>query len=521
MTNVEIAHRRHRRRHHHPRRDRHSKGSIDLGDRRRHADARQLRQRRCTVSNVETLVGGASIDTITLGAALTSDGNIDLGAGNDKLTLGNFANAGTRLQRRDRSIGGSAADTIIFSTAFERRLYRPRRRHRFADAVGSRRQHGDDLATSRASSAARPATPITLGAPASNATIDLELGHRQADVRQLRQRRDGHQRRDHHRRRPGRQHHARNGALRPSPSTSAPAPTSSTSATSPTRAPLRTSRSLYGGSGCRHHHLRQGCVEGLRRSRRWHRHADPRCTARTRSRSRTSKASSAARGVDTVTLERRADQRQQHRSRRRQGQPASSATSTTRARSRTSRSLIGGTGADTITYATIVTSGSINLGKGDDTLTLGDFANIATISGVESLLGGSANDTITLGDAASNATIDLGSGSDKLTLGKFANVATDHATQRPSSAATSPTPSRSATPLSGVTVDLGAGNDKLYLGDFANSGSASNVESLYGGSARPIPSRSARPCPRALSISATARYADAGQWREHGHGRQR
>ncbi len=53
--------------------------------------------------------------------------------------------------------------------------------------------------------------------------------------------------------------------------------------------------------------------------------------------------------------------------------------------------------------------------------TLGNFANSATVSGVETLTGGSAADTITLGAAATNATIDLGVGSDKLTLGNFAN----------------------------------------------------------------------------------------------------
>ncbi len=68
--------------------------------------------------------------------------------------------------------------------------------------------------------------------------------------------------------------------------------------------------------------------------------------------------------------------------------------------------LIGGAGNDTITYTTLVSKGSINLGDGTDTLTFGDFANTATVSDVESITGGSGADTITLGTVAT-ATIDL------------------------------------------------------------------------------------------------------------------
>ncbi len=54
-----------------------------------------------TVSNVETLTGGTGADTITLGAALTTGQHIDLGAGTDKLTLGTLRQHRHRLQRRD------------------------------------------------------------------------------------------------------------------------------------------------------------------------------------------------------------------------------------------------------------------------------------------------------------------------------------------------------------------------------------------------------------------------------------
>ncbi len=58
--------------------------------------------------------------------------------------------------------------------------------------------------------------------------------------------------------------------------------------------------------------------------------------------------------------------------------------------------LIGGTGADTITVSTQLSKGSIDLGDGTDKLTLGTAANLVTVSNVESIVGGSNADTITL-----------------------------------------------------------------------------------------------------------------------------
>ena len=48
-----------------------------------------------SVANVETLTGGSGADTITLTTALTTGMQVDLGAGEDKLTLANVANTGT------------------------------------------------------------------------------------------------------------------------------------------------------------------------------------------------------------------------------------------------------------------------------------------------------------------------------------------------------------------------------------------------------------------------------------------
>ncbi len=68
-----------------------------------------------TVSNVETIAGSGSADNVTLGSALTSAVQIDLGAGNDKLFLGNFANTGS-ASNVETIIGGTDADTITLAT---------------------------------------------------------------------------------------------------------------------------------------------------------------------------------------------------------------------------------------------------------------------------------------------------------------------------------------------------------------------------------------------------------------------
>ncbi len=64
-----------------------------------------------TVANTETITGGTGADTVTLGTALTTAMSVDLGTGANKLTLANGGNTGTvsnvrhadrRLRRRCR-----------------------------------------------------------------------------------------------------------------------------------------------------------------------------------------------------------------------------------------------------------------------------------------------------------------------------------------------------------------------------------------------------------------------------------
>ena len=64
----------------------------------------------------ETVNGGTGADTMVLSAALGSSDTIDLGAGSDKLTLGNVTNTGS-LANTETIIGGTSNDTITLTTA--------------------------------------------------------------------------------------------------------------------------------------------------------------------------------------------------------------------------------------------------------------------------------------------------------------------------------------------------------------------------------------------------------------------
>ena len=85
-----------------------------------------------------------------------------------------------------------------------------------------------------------------------------------------------------------------------------------------------------------------------------------------------------------------------------------------------------------MTLSAAAASASIDLGAGNDTLTLGNFANSATVSNVETLTGGTGADTVTLATALTTAmSVDLGTGANKLTLAAAAATPAPSATSTP------------------------------------------------------------------------------------------
>ena len=112
-----------------------------------------------------------------------------------------------------------------------------------------------------------------------------------------------------------------------------------------------------------------------------------------------------------------------------------------------------------MTVTTAIAAGTINLGTGNDTLTLSSAgANTLTVSNVETLTGGTQIDKITLGAAQAGGTIDLGAGADTLTLAAGTN-SSDGLQPRPSPAAPARIPIVLATAMAGGTVNLSTGND--------------------------------------------------------------
>ena len=59
------------------------------------------------------LIGGSGNDTITLGTAVIN-GSVDLGAGNDTLKLANFTNP-VSVTNTETVIGGAGDDTVILT----------------------------------------------------------------------------------------------------------------------------------------------------------------------------------------------------------------------------------------------------------------------------------------------------------------------------------------------------------------------------------------------------------------------
>jgi Ca2+-binding RTX toxin-like protein len=142
--------------------------------------------------------------------------------------------------------------------------------------------------------------------------------------------------------------------------------------------------------------------------------------------------------------------------------------------------LIGGSGADTVWLSAGISGALIDLGAGKDVLTLADGYNNLTIGNVETLIGGSGGDRVTLATAATGMVVDLGAGADTLILANAANSLVVNNAET----ITGGTDDDSiwfATLAAGALIDLGAGADRLFLANGANTLTARGVESIIGG----------------------------------------
>ena len=71
------------------------------------------------MANTETITGGTGNDTVTLSTAV-SNASVDLGAGSDSLTFGNFANTAT-VANTETITGGTGADSVTLGGAAHHR----------------------------------------------------------------------------------------------------------------------------------------------------------------------------------------------------------------------------------------------------------------------------------------------------------------------------------------------------------------------------------------------------------------
>jgi Ca2+-binding RTX toxin-like protein len=144
--------------------------------------------------------------------------------------------------------------------------------------------------------------------------------------------------------------------------------------------------------------------------------------------------------------------------------------------------VIGGSGADIITLGTAIAKGSIDLGVGNDTLTFGNGTNSATVANTETITGGTGSDSVTLSGALTTAmSVDLGGGSNTLTLANGGNTGTVNNVQTLAGGSGADAITLATAMING-SVDLGAGNDTLQLAAFTNHVSIANTETVFGGS---------------------------------------
>ncbi len=143
-------------------------------------------------------------------------------------------------------------------------------------------------------------------------------------------------------------------------------------------------------------------------------------------------------------------------------------------------SVTGNAADDAITLATAVSQGVFNLAGGTDTLIFGNFTNNAVVSNVETLTGGSGADTVTLGTALSGSmAVNLFGGVDTLNLGNFTNTGTIAGVEKLNGGTGNETITYSGS-ITGAVISLGTGTDSVTLGGTLNTVRVVAVETVTG-----------------------------------------
>ncbi|SFN60836.1 VCBS repeat-containing protein [Bradyrhizobium sp. Rc3b] len=138
---------------------------------------------------------------------------------------------------------------------------------------------------------------------------------------------------------------------------------------------------------------------------------------------------------------------------------------------------------DVLTLSTIVTGLNISLGNGDNTMNLAAGANsFVNIYDVNHVHGTASDDTLTVTGAiaaANGVAVDLGDGEDTIVLNgnfaAFAALSVEHINGNSGDNSVSLTNT-----VDGIVIDMGGGNDLVSLANGVNSVSITGVENLNG-----------------------------------------
>ena len=117
-------------------------GTVDLGSGNDKLTLANAATNTVTIANVETLAGGTGDDIVTL--TTTSPAAPSIWAGNDALTLANAAQLNTATIANIETLVGGTGDDIVTLGRDHRRPHRPRfGRPTSLTLANAARQHGD------------------------------------------------------------------------------------------------------------------------------------------------------------------------------------------------------------------------------------------------------------------------------------------------------------------------------------------------------------------------------------------